>query len=339
MMKFDINHNWWYLRWKNWQDFISDKHYSQYSSSSNNIVVFVTYNNAADTVSLLKIFLTQEQSNDFDILVVDNGCWEAFEQVRQFVKQQTTKKIIHLQAIDNLWGAWWYALWLEYILSKKYNYIIITEDDAFPLQDNTISTMLRYPDKEVFIQYKELQTTSFTLHFHGYPRQLIEAAWVPDPRYFMRSDDLEYALRINKQSQKNTIEKKILNDFSYTHPVSKRWWNKLRQIYLWQKNSRYTESRWRWNLQPFIISLLYLRYGFLRSIIDRDINYIKYILLAYSDFLLCRSAYRHNKSRLSQLFVLQDVTYQSATTKHSQKISLISTIRTIIFSLQLSNHW
>jgi len=319
-MEFKIKHNKWFLRWKNWKDFLLSKNISNNNIINDNVVLFVTYNNPKDTIKLINYFLKNEIKDSFDIVIVDNHSnKENFEKIKNFILKQKERKIILLQAIENLWWAWWYALWLEYILSKKYNYVVITEDDAIPLQDNTISKMLDLKPKEVVITYKEKNTTSFSLHFHWYPINLIKKVWVLDPRYFMRSDDLEWSLRIWKEIKQLKIETKYISSLYYSHPVIKKWANKLWQIYLWQRNSLFTESRWRFNYFSFIIIFLYIWMWFSKFFLEKDFRYIKYILLAYFDFIFIRFWYIRNKKILQKLFTEKDFFYKE---NNFKKISL-----------------
>lgn len=318
---FKIKNNHWYLRWKNWKNFLKEKIISNKNISNKNVVVFVTFNNSYDTLKLLNIFLNKEERKDFDIIIVDNNSnSEHFSKLKDYVLNKKERKLILLQTADNLWGGGWYALWLEYILSKNYDYVTVTEDDAFPLQDNTLSWILDNSNSktEILIKYKDLNTTSFSLHFHWYPVYLIKEAWVLDPRYFMRSYDLEWALRINKKRKKLNINIKFV-DLFYTHPVIKKWWNKFWQIYLWQRNSFFTESRYKFNVKIFIITFLYLWFWFSKFLLEKDFRYIKYLIIAYFDFIFVNFWYKKNKLILEKLFKEKDNFYSKS---NFQKISI-----------------
>jgi len=58
------------LRFKNWKNFIKKDKETFHKRKF--LIALVTYNNAEETVNLIKNFNQSEEDNPFDILVVDN---------------------------------------------------------------------------------------------------------------------------------------------------------------------------------------------------------------------------------------------------------------------------
>jgi len=294
-----------FIKFENYNDFIKDSFQFWSNDKNENVVLLVTYNNFDDLKSLLVSFVKEKIA--FDLVIVDNNSQESkVEDFLKFLKKLNlwNKKIYYLKLTDNLgWGGW-YSVWLEFILKKnKYKYLILTEDDAFPLQENTISTMLSnsWEDIELFIKHVWSNTKSITFHFHWLPIDFVKYIWVVDPRFFMRADDWEYDLRKIYAFKEKKLKEKILSIY-YTHPVIKPENNKYWQIYFWQRNNLIAESRWK--IFPKYSTIVFFLYVWLSIFfIFRYLNfdYLKVIFYALIDFILIRYNYDINRKRLNTL--------------------------------------
>ncbi len=214
--EFDVSEIEGKVRWKNWRDFVGK--IDEKPKTADCVVLFVTFNKAAFCENLLS-YLAAQKSN-FDVVIVDNFS-EASQYARlaDFVKSFPRVSLIQTNA--NIGGGGGYSMALEWCLSRGYEYLLVTEDDAVARQPNIVDEMIASArsNNPVKIRFYHNDSRSFTLHFSLYPRGLVEVAGVPDPRYFMRDDDLEWGTRLESVMERNGYAFTVLEHLEYSHPV------------------------------------------------------------------------------------------------------------------------
>jgi hypothetical protein len=144
----------------------------------------------------------------------------------------------------NLGSGGGYALGVEWCLDKGYDFVFVTEDDVIPVGGHTLADIVSRKDESCITDwyYQNNGTTAFFLHGRLYPRRLLETAGGPDPDYFMRSDDQEWAYRLKAAQRVLGIANVHCRDLAYIHPILK----KSRDVwttYFGVRNSLHTEAR------------------------------------------------------------------------------------------------
>ncbi len=304
-LDFEILKNRGILRWKNWYMRVEDEVKKMSKKSRNDkVVLIVNYNNFKLIEKLIKALV--KETIKFDFLIIDNNSdlhnYLKFKEYIKALENLNWKNFFLLRLKDNLWGAWWYALWQEYLIKYGYKYIINIEDDVIPLQNNTLIFMfskLKYYD-EVLIKWKETNNYSVVFHFYWYTIDFLKNVGVVDPRFFMRADDFEYSLRIHKIRKEKKIKSLFVDDCFYTHPVLKSKNNKYWQIYFGQRNNLIAESRWRFSKYSLLVLFLYIWLWFVKLLHEKKIIYLKIIFLSFVDFLFCKYNYLINNRRLKE---------------------------------------
>jgi len=321
-MEFDLEvKNKTFIRWKNWKNFIDWK--IILNKSSEILLWFVTFNLSDKVIGLLDILKLDSKWWKYDILILDNNSEKThFDKINNYINDNNLFFIKIIKTIDNLWWAWWNAIILEYFLKNNYSNLILTEDDAIPIDKNLVSEMIDSIDKDKVIRTfcNDSWWPSYPFHFTLYPKKLIENLWVMDPRYFMRSDDSEFHFKLDYIVNNNWFEYKLVN-YRYTHPSIKKWFWKYWQSYFSIRNNFYTKERaffnWKskelWSnffykdfFRFFVILFFYFWTWILKIFIENDVNYLKVILLWIKDYIFDKYSYTYNKLIKNQLFWFQN---------------------------------
>ena len=295
------------VRFDNYCDFIKEKFQYGPDKQTNCLVVLVTFNNSAELIELLDKMVLDHGFSQIELLIIDNhSSDEHLQKLQSHLKSLLLQSAVYLRVLtDNLGGGGGYAVALECFLQEyPRDYLLITEDDAMPLTDNIIQDMLvsAQPNREVVIKFKELNCHSFSFHYHLYPKNLIIAAGVPDPRFFMRRDDLEFAYRCNAASRKLSISLHSLDHY-YQHPIFKRFGNNAMMDYFEVRNMNEAVCCADKFIQQlirivFIENFFQLWRGFAVLLIDGQKSYLLLTFLALRDFIFCRFGFQRNQSIL-----------------------------------------
>ncbi len=293
-MEFKIKRTESSVRFLNWFDFLEEK--IETPKASDKVLVFVTFNLVLEAKKLLTFLETQK--TEFDILVVDNHsevkCWEQLKLENQ--------KINLIRTADNIGGSGGYAVALEWCLQREYEFILVTEDDAFPQQHNLVDEMFcnATRDSYVTITYKNEGCSSFSFHFSIYPLNLIKEIGVPDPTFFMIQDDLEFLKRQKIGNKSLNIIENNLKNLSYTHPtykVKKNIWTEYFDV----RNGLFVDERYSNFIRQILNFSIKIPYCWSRVFYDFNFSSIKSIHYALIDYLLNQKSYSHNGKRRTQV--------------------------------------
>lgn len=301
-MKFEVVGNKNTLRLLNWYDFVSES--VEANKKHDTILLFVTFNQPKEAISLLDYLFSNEKRN-YDILVLDNASerehWDVLCD-----KYSGKRDISLIRTIENLGGSGGYAVALEWVMSKNYEFILITEDDAIAQQPDLVDKMILRRDKSkiITVMYENTGMTSFTLHFTLYPHSIIQEAGVPDPRFFMIHDDLEYSKRHSLACHRIGVYYECISDLAYRHPTIKpkgKIWTEYFDI----RNGLALQIKYGSFISYNVSILSKLPYAYSRWLFDNDITSLNALFSGLIDFLFNRFGYEHNKIRLDKFRKIQ----------------------------------
>lgn len=285
------------VRLLNWSDYL-DTSSEMRPKLNQNAVVFVTYNLADEAVEAINLLLAE--TVDLDIIVIDNHSDNHnFNKLCECSKDQ--RNVSLLRTTENIGGAGGYAVGLEFALDRLYERIIVTEDDAKLVTLGKLHEISDVHDENIHvIRFKNNNCNSFSFHFTSYPLDLLLKVGVPDPDYFMRCDDLEFAHRVNywcKKLQKSTI---VHSDIEYVHPVIKPT-KSIWAEYFSLRNAYYTYAKHKLLSLYMMESLKRFPYALARYIYTGDDSSIRIFFIAFLDFVCNRRGNEINQRRLSHV--------------------------------------
>lgn len=327
-MKFKLRYqNYTFVRWENWEEFLEKKEKINYEKIQKIALFFVTYN-LSDSVKKLIETLNQDPSRKlFDIIIIDNHSEDIHKKkIVDFLKKENIKNIIYLYTRDNLWWSGGNAIGWEYILSQNYEYVIFTEDDAFPINSDLVNNMLKNKNKKTIVRTKRIDgdCPSNPFHFTLFPIKFIELLGVPNPSFFMRADDEDFYFRMEKIIDTYEYRYTYIDD-AFTHPVIKKWWWKYWQVYFSLRNAFQTKMKYFASLNrkfairnmmlQFSILLGYMCTWFAKFFIEKKGILLKTIGRAIRDFLFNNLSYENNKAKLQYLWKMNnqstlDISYE-----------------------------
>jgi hypothetical protein len=240
----------------------------------------------------------ETQKSHFDILVIDNHSEVEFWEELKIANQNVNL----IRTTDNIGGSGGYSIALEWCIQREYEYILVTEDDAFPLQPYLVDEMFFNASKEsyVTIRYKNEDCASFSFHFTIYPLELIKKIGVPDPTYFMIQDDLEFLKRQKiGNKQLNIVENNLIN-FEYTHPTYKAKKN-IWIEYFDSRNGLYVDQVHSSLIRQLFNFSIKIPYCWSRVFYDFNFSSLKSIHYALMDFVFKNKTFVLNKKRRQQI--------------------------------------
>lgn len=302
-LEFLIMEKSWILRWNNWKNFLDTKTSILNKKISNFSILFVCCNSYSVIIKCLD-YLKSESNQDFDIIIVDNSTNE--EESNLFYNLgKENKNISIIRPIDNLWWSWWFSMWMEYVIDMWYDYMLIFEDDIIPIEKNIVTTFIEQSEKNKLLFNECLNAWNSFWYFHlaCYPIDFIKNVWVVDPRFFLKSDDLEWAERVERVIKKNWYKKASTWKHHY-HPNLKKDWRKIRVTYLAIRNYLTTLTKYFTikKCSYFFTLFLYIWYWISKFFFEWSINLLKFEICAIKDYLFWNIWYQYNKKILAQLF-------------------------------------
>lgn len=202
-------------RFDDWKEYISDE--NRVYKQSDTVVVILAFNQIDMVKNISKFYEKQE----IDVLFVDNNSSDG---TYNFLKNTYSDKFNIIKTKENLGGAGGFAIGQEWILDKKYDYCILTEEDALPMDEDIIVELVKNRDtnKRVRAKFYELNQPSFSLHFNLYPTWLFEKIGVMNKKLFFRADDWEFERRLQKFFKTQPNFKTVDIDKRYSHPLIKK---------------------------------------------------------------------------------------------------------------------
>lgn len=202
-------------RFCDWNEYISEQNIID--KKFDTVVTILAFNQIEMVKNISKFYEKQE----IDVLFVDNNSNDG---TYDFLKNTYGDKFNIIKTKENLGGAGGFAIGQEWVLDKKYDYCILTEEDALPVDEDIIVELVknREKNKRVRAKFYELNQPSFSLHFNLYPTWLFEKIGVMNKELFFRADDWEFEQRLqiflNTQANFKTID----IDKRYSHPLIKK---------------------------------------------------------------------------------------------------------------------
>lgn len=237
----------------------------------------------------------------------------------EFLIENYKNKFNIIQTIKNIGGAGGFALGQEWVIERGYEYCILTEDDAIPLDEDIIEEMLKQkaPNVEVLAKFFEYDCGSFTFHFHLYPVWLFKKVGVVNKDYFMRADDWEFGGRIGRFIAHQKNFKTIVVNKYYSHPLIKKGFGMLPN-YCGLKNWLIACSKYPKRNRFIDFSLTLLQYfwnAFFIMFFDKKLEGILQVKDAIQDALkkdfsrnaMMMEKYKNFKLEPSQPYFLQEL--------------------------------
>lgn len=270
------------LRRTNRKDFLDAVQWSKV----NTICIFtLLYNNTENTQTIIDKLNTESQGTNIDLIILDNSPESKF--------QTLDIKGCHITFIRpryNLGSAGWYALAMEYILSKWYEYMIMMEDDIILTDPETFSeTYLQTDSKTILFIHDCINTWwehSRYVQYACYPTAFIQQIGIIDPRFYFRSEDLERRLRIEEGIKKYGYKTHIL-DKNYYHPYLKKsngsswrsYFSIRNQLLMFQKHFG------KWTQHILIALFMYIRNSLIHWVLRNNRTFLRSWYYAVVDFI------------------------------------------------------
>ena len=263
--------------------------------------IVVTYNNSD---CLIRSLQTTNIPKNVNLIVVDNGSSdEHVEAIERYLLENSDSHVL-LRLPENLGGAGGYYIGSKFAYEIESEWIIISEDDCMAVESNILERMvcqLSNPNLIYRATYKENPLESFSFHFSAYHKSVFEDIGFPDPTFFMRSDDMEFELRL-RNSQFN-IEK--LHSCYYSHPIHKEYKSKVMD-YFYLRNTMLTCIKHRRFLQYHLCLTHYVLFSFSDMFFNICASRIIILKLALKDLIFSKISYELNKDRLELIRTLPE---------------------------------
>lgn len=327
-----------FVRWENWQEFVENIEKINYEKPQKIALFFLTYNLSELVIKLVEQLNKDSSRKVFDIIIVDNHSQREHKvRVTNYLREGDIKNVIYLYTMDNLWCSGGNAIGLEYILSQKYEYIIFTEDDAFPTDSDLVSKMIACRGEKVVIRTMRLDggCPSNPFHFTLYPRRFIELVGVPNPLFFMRADDEDFYFRMEKIVKEYKYQYMYMED-SFHHPMIKKGAGKYRQVYFSLRNAFQAKMQY-FRTTNFLFAIKDVGLQFCRLFayiwawisklfIEKNIRLLQAVGISLWDFVMNKFTYLNNKSRLLFFNKIQNnsvlsINYQRERTKKINELT------------------
>ncbi len=299
-------------RWLNRSDFIGSV-VDNVSKKHNLSLLILSYNNNNQLFGLLDFISQDPLYGNFAITIVQNSDKQStFEDFKRRIISYKEVAVIYPK--ENVWSAGGYALGLEYIIAEWFKHVTVIEDDIILYDKDTILATIRhinaYPDDVIFIQ-PPINTGwehSWYVQYACYPTSLLQIAWVLDPRYYFRCEDLEWKVRLEHAIKHEWYKKHILAK-KYYHPYIKPGNNSGSWIYFSLRNQIWTIRKYHSLYLWFIaVLVMYLTYWFLTALRSGKRAILMNVLRAMKDWIKQKQDLTYNKKILADLGLLKPVT-------------------------------
>lgn len=185
-------------------------------------IVIPTFNQYETTKStILKL---KEQTINFDIVVVDNASTDnTFEKLKSDFSDITL-----ISSKENYGGAGGLYLGQKYAYENGYEYIILSDNDAIPIDEDLIEEIVKNSDEyfmvSPFNQAENMKQDNdiYTFHYGCYHRNIVKKIGYVDWKMFIYGDDVEYWLRLEKYGiKRKKIYKKYWHPMKYHYSVNR----------------------------------------------------------------------------------------------------------------------
>jgi len=177
-------------------------------------LIIITCNQKEITKKTLS--LLQKQTLIPDIIVVDNFSNDG-------TKEEIEKEfppVIVLRTKENYGSSGGQYIGTRYAYEKGYEWIIMSDNDALPVSENLIETLIDEASPMVItqplnqIEETEINPTILLFHYGCFHRSIVERIGFPMFHLFLLHDDTEY---LNRARQFFSVKKIIT--VKYSHPI------------------------------------------------------------------------------------------------------------------------
>jgi len=233
-------------------------------------IVIPTYNQYKETKKLIS--LLKKQTLMPSIIVVDNNSDDnTFEKLKKDFSD-----IILIKAKDNYGSSGGQYLGQKYAYEKGYKYIILSDNDAYPVDNDLIEYLINekkkyksavVPKNKYYLYMSDL-THSYQFHYLTIDRNIIQNVGFVDYKWFLKLDDFDYTYRIFKKF--GYI--KIINKY-YIHPL--KTFTNILPFYYFVKNGTYFGLKNKKILTNIIDNFQWLIYALSISIRYKNLKFIR----------------------------------------------------------------
>lgn len=254
---------------------------SEIPKASNFAILILTFNN----IQSLKRVCEYVLIHNLDVVVIDNHSTDG---TYGSLSTSYGSRINTIRLRENLGGAGGFAVGQEWVIERNYEFCIISEDDAIPIDRDIIPKLMIHAGKERIVQTKHygLKNQLFAFHFALYPVAIFKVAGVVNANLFFRGDDYEYGMRLQRVVTDLNIKPFCLNKY-YKHPYLKfgygigaTYFTVRNQLVIFAVQGKYLDME--------RLLLKYLCYGFHALLQDMNSDVIKLVSRGVLDYFLCR---------------------------------------------------
>lgn len=182
-------------------------------------LIIVTYNQKDITLKTIK--LLKEQTVVPDIIVVDNN---SSDNTKELILEKYPD-IITLKARDNFGSSGGQYIGSRYAYEKGYEWIILSDNDAFPISENLIEELVKNATPNIVTQPWNVDEDNkesnhfWPLHYACYHNKILKKLKFPLFEFFLYGDDLEYYQRLKRCE----MGIKKMNNIFYSHPMKRSY--------------------------------------------------------------------------------------------------------------------
>lgn len=303
------------------------------------IIIIPNYNSWGLTKK--NIILLKKQGSFFDILVIDDNSKD-----NSFISLKKIKGIKLLKNKTNIGCGESLNRGIEYSLKKKYDFLILTDNDAFPVNKNLIKNLILKLKENSSLGFvvptnlkdkkskKEGFIEGWMFHFFTIKREVIEKIGGIDKNYFLQVEDLDYSTRILKRGYKGFQIKEL-----YFHADKKESWVNPNFIYYTIRNSFYYNKKFNKGTKKIRESLkLKLKVGVINAFSRvNNLDLKKATYFAREDFIKknmgkCKHIFQVRKFKIGKNYLSPRELYLSSFNEKKQ-VYLFELIR-VFFKLK-----
>ena len=241
-------------------------------------LILVTYNQKDVTMKTLA--LLQEQTVVPDIIVVDNFSDDGTKEIieRQF------PLVTVLRTKGNYGGSGGYCIGTRYAYKEGYEWIIMSDNDAFPISKNLIEELVDSASENVVTQpWNVDEDTKGGYHFWFFHyvcvhRLIYCKVGFPKFDFFIYGDEVEFSNRLKK----NNILIKKNTKVNYSHPIKRS--RNANLHYFKVRNQLYITGEYYSFFNKILYTLILSNALFIYGKIG-EYGYCKFGFFGFRDFL------------------------------------------------------
>jgi len=196
------------------------KEITEYDKNSDICIVIPTYNQFEITKNTIIELL--KQSIKFDIVIIDNASTDnSYVKFKKFFKEVNL-----ILCKKNYGGSGALFIGQKYAFERGYQYIILSDNDAIPIDSDLIEEIVKNSDKNHIVDFINSADSNEPdiriFHYGCFHRDIISKVGYVDWRFFIYGDDIEYALRLKKFNiKRKKIYKRYWHPMKYHYPINR----------------------------------------------------------------------------------------------------------------------